>query len=79
MKFHFGPCFSFIRGDIKLLAGIGVQGLASIFSGLENCSCQENRLVLKGKENKVFRRETLGILTARRGHSICAVGDCIHI
>lgn len=67
MKFHFGPCFSFIRGDIKLLAGIGVQGLASIFSGLENCSCQENRLVLKGKENKVFRRETLGILMHAEG------------
>lgn len=40
MKFHFGPCFPFIRGDIWFLAGIGVRWLTSIFSGLKNCFWQ---------------------------------------
>ena len=73
MKLHFGPCFSFLRGDIRLLAAIGVQWLASIFSGLENCFRRGNWLILRAKENKVFRRETLGVLTAHRGHSMCAL------
>lgn len=74
MEFHLGPCFFFRIGDHRLLAGFGVQRLASILSGRENHFVfDRNWLVVKEKENEVCEGEnhlaalTLGVLPTSRG------------
>lgn len=58
------PCFSFRIGDRRLLAGFGVQQLASIFSGLENHSVFDRNWLVVKKENEVSGGENhLAVLT----------------